>query len=72
MTVLDTPFTIAEVVEAITKLHNGSAAADKLEAELIKWARGKESEDGPTTNFLRMDLTKLLNKIFTSERGRSY
>ena len=70
MIALNEPFTVDEVVKAIYRLRNGRSTSDGYEAELLRWARDPNAElPNVDANWVKSDLTTLLNNIFTLGQG---
>ena len=65
---LDSPFSVSEVATAIYLLRNGRASADGFQAELLRWARDSDPEIPKLVgNFLKEDLTSILNTVFLGQ-----
>jgi len=70
MSSLNSPFTVQEVVNAIYKLRNGRSSSDRIQAELLRYARDPDPElPNAVANYIKTDLTTLLNKVFLSGLG---
>jgi len=67
---LNSPFTEAEVVNAIYKLKNGKASADGFQAELLRSARDPNTElPNASASWVKRDLTSILNAVYLGGSG---
>ena len=70
MASLNSPFTEQEVVTGIYKLRNGRSSADRIPAELLRYARNPDPElSNVAANYVKGNVMELLNKVFVSGQG---